>query len=60
MRNFATSVMLLPLAVAAPNALGIWLVRVTPMETFYHIAYTLVFSVSALLLWQGLSSLLAG
>ena len=59
MRNFATSVMLLPLAVAA-NALGIWLVRVTPMEMFYRIAYTLVFSVSALLLWQGLSSLLAG
>ena len=50
--NFATSLVLLPLAVAA-NALGIWLVRVTPVELFYKIAYTLVFCVSSLLLWQG-------
>ena len=59
MRNFATSLMLLPLAVAA-NALGIWLVRVTPTEMFYRIAYTLVFGVSSLLLWQGISGLLRG
>jgi uncharacterized membrane protein YfcA len=57
--NFATSIMLLPIAVAA-NALGIWLVRVTPMETFYRIAYTLVFCVSAMLLWQGMTGLMRG
>ncbi|MFN3348782.1 sulfite exporter TauE/SafE family protein [Pseudorhodoplanes sp.] len=57
--NFATSLLLLPLAVAA-NALGIWLVRVTPMELFYRIAYTLVFCVSAMLLWQGVTGLMNG
>jgi uncharacterized membrane protein YfcA len=57
--NFATSLVLLPIAVAA-NALGIWLVRVTPMEMFYRIAYTLVFCVSVLLLWQGVSGLMRG
>src|SRR5690606_4499332 len=43
--NFATSLVLLPVAVAA-NALGIYLVRVTPVEIFYRIAYSLVFCVS--------------
>lgn len=57
--NFATSLVLLPIAVAA-NALGIWLVRVTPVEMFYRIAYTLVFCVSALLLWQGVTGLMRG
>jgi uncharacterized membrane protein YfcA len=57
--NFATSLVLLPIAIAA-NALGIWLVRVTPVETFYKIAYTLVFSVSVMLLWQGVSGLMRG
>jgi uncharacterized membrane protein YfcA len=56
-KNFATSVMLLPLAVAA-NALGIWLVRVTPVGVFYKIAYAIVFVVSALLLYQGVIGLL--
>ena len=56
-RNLATSLMLLPLAIAA-NALGIWLVRVTPTGLFYKIAYTLVFCVSALLLWQGIADLM--
>jgi uncharacterized protein len=56
-RNIATSVLLLPLAVLA-NALGIWLVRVTPTYIFYRIAYTLVFCVSVLLLWQGITGLL--
>ena len=50
---------LLPIAVAA-NALGIWLVRVTPMETVLPIAYTLVFCVSVMLLWQGISGLMRG
>ncbi len=57
--NFATSMMLLPVAVAA-NALGIYLVRVTPVELFYRIAYTLVFCVSVMLLWQGVSGLMRG
>lgn len=58
-KNFATSLMLLPLAVLA-NALGIWLVRVTPVGLFYKIAYTIVFCVSSLLLWQGITGLLRG
>ena len=51
-RNFATSVSLLPLAVAA-NFFGIWLVRKTPTERFYRIAYLLMFLISLTLLWQG-------
>lgn len=57
--NFSTSLALLPLAVAA-NALGIFLVRVTPTELFYRIAYALVFCVSAILLWNGIGGLLRG
>jgi len=57
--NFATSLVLLPVAVAS-NALGIWLVRVTPVETFYRIAYALVFCVSVMLLWQGIAGLTGG
>jgi uncharacterized protein len=57
--NFATSMLLLPIAVAA-NALGIWLVRVTPVELFYRIAYTIVFCVSVMLLWQGVTGLMRG
>jgi uncharacterized protein len=53
--NFTTSVALLPLAVLT-NFLGIWLVRVTPTELFYKIAYILVLLVSLVLIWQGLSS----
>ena len=51
-RNLVTSVVLLPLAVAA-NFLGIWLVRKTPTEHFYRIAYVLMFVISVILLWQG-------
>ena len=51
-RNFATSVALLPLAVGA-NFLGIWLVRRTPTELFYRIAYILMLLISLALLWQG-------
>ena len=43
MRNFMTSLALLPLAVAA-NFLGIWLVRRTPTERFYQITYLLMFA----------------
>lgn len=55
--NFATSMVLLPIAIAS-NALGIWLVRMTPVEAFYRIAYTIVFAVSVMLLWQGVSGLM--
>jgi uncharacterized membrane protein YfcA len=51
-RNFATSLALLPLAIAA-NFLGIWLVRKTPQERFYQISYLLMFLISVALLWQG-------
>jgi uncharacterized membrane protein YfcA len=51
-RNFATSLALLPLAVAA-NLFGIWLVRKTPTEHFYRIAYLLMFLISLALIWQG-------
>lgn len=54
--NLATSLVLLPFAIAA-NFLGIWLVRITPQDIFYRIAYILVLSVSMLLLWQGFSDL---
>jgi uncharacterized membrane protein YfcA len=55
LENFATSVVLLPLAVLT-NFLGIWLVRVTPTDLFYRIAYGLVLMVSLVLIWQGLFS----
>jgi uncharacterized protein len=55
-RNFATSMALLPLAVAA-NFFGIWLVRKTPTERFYRIAYLLMLLISLSLLWQGVRGL---
>jgi uncharacterized protein len=51
-RNFATSLALLPLAIAT-NFLGIWLVRKTPQERFYQISYLLMALISVALLWQG-------
>jgi uncharacterized protein len=51
-RNLATSAVLLPLAVAT-NFLGIWLVRKTPTDTFYRIAYVLMLIIAIALLWQG-------
>jgi uncharacterized protein len=55
-RNFATSLALLPLAIAA-NFLGIWLVRRTPTEPFYRITYLLMFTISLALIWQGATAL---
>ena len=49
----------MPLAIVA-NFAGIWLVRVTPVELFYKIAYALVFLLSLALLWQGSSALWQG
>jgi uncharacterized membrane protein YfcA len=57
-RNLSTSLTLLPIAVAA-NFAGIWLVRHTPTEVFYRIAYALLLMISLTLLWQGCSELLA-
>ncbi|HVY00679.1 MAG TPA: sulfite exporter TauE/SafE family protein [Pseudorhodoplanes sp.] len=56
-KNFATSLMLLPVAVAA-NFAGIWLVQKTPTGLFYKIAYTLVFIISLALLWRALREML--
>ena len=56
--NLSTSLACLPIAVAA-NFAGVWLVRHTPTEVFYKIAYTLMFMISLTLLWQGISRLLA-
>jgi uncharacterized protein len=51
-RNLVTSAVLLPLAVAT-NFLGIWLVRITPTERFYRLAYFLMLLIAVALLWQG-------
>lgn len=56
--GLGTSLLLLPLAIAT-NFLGIWLVRRTPQEVFYRIAYALVFAISAALIWQGGRELLS-
>jgi uncharacterized membrane protein YfcA len=57
-RNLSTSLALLPIAVTA-NFAGVWLVRRTPTEVFYRIAYVLLLMISVTLLWQGVSELLA-
>jgi uncharacterized membrane protein YfcA len=57
--NFASSVILLPVAVAA-NFLGIWLVRRTPTGLFYQIAYVLVFLISLELIRSGVMTLIRG
>ncbi|MGL4262319.1 MAG: sulfite exporter TauE/SafE family protein [Afipia sp.] len=56
-KNFATSLLLLPIAVLA-NFAGIWLVRKTPTGLFYNIAYVLLFIISLLLLWQGVAAVI--
>jgi uncharacterized membrane protein YfcA len=48
-RTLATSLMLMPLAVAA-NFLGLWLVRVMPSELFFRLAYMLMFVISLALI----------
>jgi uncharacterized protein len=58
-QNLSTSLVLLPVAVAA-NFGGVWLVRHTPTEIFYRIAYVLLLMISLTLLWQGFSQLLTG
>lgn len=53
------SVVLLPLAIVT-NFIGIWLVRITPNELFYHITYVLVFLISNALLYQGAAAFFRG
>jgi uncharacterized membrane protein YfcA len=57
--NLATSVLLLPFAIAT-NFLGIWLVRRTPTELFYKIAYWLMFVISAELMRSGVMGIVRG
>jgi uncharacterized membrane protein YfcA len=57
--TLGTSALLLPLAIAT-NFAGIWLVRVTPVELFYRIAYWLVLVISIALTWLGTFGLLRG
>jgi uncharacterized membrane protein YfcA len=56
-KNFATSLLLLPLAIAS-NFAGIWLVQKTPTGVFYKIAYILVFLISVALLWRAAKEIL--
>jgi uncharacterized membrane protein YfcA len=58
-KTLMTSIVLLPLAIAT-NFLGIWLVRITPTEVFYRLAYWLVFFISLALIIQGAFTLLRG
>ena len=54
-----TSALLLPLAIAT-NFFGIWLVRRVSHETFYRIAYGLMFVISLELIRSGIVGLLHG
>ena len=56
-RNLATSIVLLPLAVAT-NFLGMWLVVRTPMEAFYKITYVLALIISTALIVQGVTNMM--
>jgi len=55
--NLLTGTVLLPLAVIA-NYAGIWLVRRTPTELFFRIAYVLMFLISIELIRSGLVEML--
>ena len=55
--NLATGALLLPLAVIS-NFAGIWLLRRTPTELFFRIAYVLMFAISVELVRDGLAHLL--
>lgn len=55
--NLMVSLALLPFAIVM-NFVGIWLVKRTPTEVFYRIAYVLVFLISAELLRSGVWDLL--
>jgi len=57
--GLGTSLALLPLAIAA-NALGFWVVRITPQETFYKITMALMFLISIELVRSGMTDILRG
>lgn len=56
-RNLATSIILLPIAIAA-NFAGIWTVRKLSTGVFYTLAHVLLLMVSLVLLWQGASTMI--
>jgi uncharacterized membrane protein YfcA len=58
-KGLGTSLVLLPLAIAT-NALGFWLVRVTPQEIFYRVTYIIMFLISIELVREGVLELLRG
>ncbi len=51
--------LLVPFAIAA-NFAGFWLVRRTPTQLFYKIAYLLVFVISLELIRSGLTAVIRG
>jgi uncharacterized protein len=55
--NLTTGAALLPVAVVA-NYAGLWLVRRTPTEMFYRIAYALMFLIAVELIRGALAELL--
>ena len=57
--NLLISAVLFPLAIAT-NFMGVWLVRVTPQETFYKIIYVITFAISLELIRSGGITLLHG
>ena len=58
-QGLGTSLALLPLAIAT-NALGFWLVRVTPTDIFFRITYIIMFVISVELVREGVGELLRG
>jgi uncharacterized membrane protein YfcA len=56
--NLITSAALFPLAIAT-NFLGLWLVRVTPQETFYKIIYVITLLISLELIRSGVTAFAA-
>jgi len=58
LETLLTSALLLPFAIAT-NVFGIWLVRRVPHETFYKIAYALMFLISLELIRSGVLGLLS-
>ena len=58
-KNLATSLALLPIAVAA-NFAGIWMVKTVPTAHFYRITYVLLFVLGCVLMGQGVRDLVHG
>jgi uncharacterized membrane protein YfcA len=54
--NLLAGAALLPVALIA-NYAGIWLVRRTPTDLFYRIAYVLMFIIALVLIREGLTEL---